>query len=219
MGPRGSGSNPEDSWGLLVFTPQRPPMTARRRGSGGRRGSGLLPAPLRTARPLLLRDARVARSSGRLKRDGGRSSGGGLRREGPQGTLVAAPFRATAFPRYGRRHLRRLNLLLAPLQDLVIAGSGTTGGRHDRAESGKAKLEVREEVGDALGGWHTRYLKKSDEGITLDVSITNFRIECHCGSCLSGSWEESMGHVAAGVRQPTSHDDSRSYGGGDFEVK
>jgi hypothetical protein len=77
---------------------------------------------------------------------------------------------------------------------------------------------VRGEVEDALGGWHARYLKKSDEEITPDVSATNFRIVCHHGSCRSGSWEESMGHVAD-VRQPTSHDDSVSYDGVDSEVK
>jgi hypothetical protein len=73
-------------------------------------------------------------------------------------------------------------------------------------------------VGDALGSEHTRYLKKSGEGVTPDVSVTNFRIVCHRGCCRSGSWEELMGHVAD-VRQPTSHDDSGSYDGGDFEVR
>jgi hypothetical protein len=73
-------------------------------------------------------------------------------------------------------------------------------------------------VGDALGSKHAQYLKKSGEGITPDVSVTNFRIVCHHGSCHSGSWEELMGHVAD-VRQPTSHDDSGSYDGGDSEVK
>jgi hypothetical protein len=73
-------------------------------------------------------------------------------------------------------------------------------------------------VEDALGGWHARYLKKSDKGITPNVSATNFRIVCHRGSCRSGSWEELMGHVAD-VRQPTSHDELGSYDGGDSEVK
>jgi hypothetical protein len=63
---------------------------------------------------------------------------------------AAVAFAATAFPRYGRRRLRRLDLLLAPLRDLVIAGGGTARGRHDRAGFGKAKLEARGEVGDAL---------------------------------------------------------------------
>jgi hypothetical protein len=65
-------------------------------------------------------------------------------------------------------------------------------------------------VGDALGSEHARYLKKSGEGVTPDVSVTNFRIVCHRGSCRSGSWEELMGHIAD-VRQPTSHDDLGSY--------
>jgi hypothetical protein len=73
-------------------------------------------------------------------------------------------------------------------------------------------------VGDALGSEHARYLKKSGEGVTPDVSVTNFRIVCHCGGCRNGSWEELMGHIAD-VRQPTSHDDSGSYDGGDSEVK
>jgi hypothetical protein len=41
---------------------------------------------------------------------------------------------------------------------------------------------------------------------------------CHHGGCRSGSWEELMGHVTD-VCQPTSHDDSGSYDGGDSEVK
>jgi hypothetical protein len=73
-------------------------------------------------------------------------------------------------------------------------------------------------MGDALGSEHARYLKKSGEGVTPDVSVTNFRIMCHRGGCRSGSWEELMGHVAD-VRQPTSHDDSGSYDGGGSEVK
>jgi hypothetical protein len=96
-----------------------------------------------------------------------------------------APFWATALPRCGRRRLRRLDLLFAPLQNLVIAGRGTARGRHDRVGLEKAKLEVRGEVGDALGSEHARYLKKSGEGVTLDVSVTNFCIVYHCGGCRS----------------------------------
>jgi hypothetical protein len=77
---------------------------------------------------------------------------------------------------------------------------------------------VRGEVGDALASEHTLYLKKSGEGITPDVSVTNFRVMCHPDSCHSGSWEELMGHNGD-VRQPTSHDDSGSYDGGDSKVK
>jgi hypothetical protein len=73
-------------------------------------------------------------------------------------------------------------------------------------------------VGDALASKRAQYLKKSGEGITPDDSVTNFRIVCHHSGCHSGSWEELMGHVAD-VRQPTSHDDSGSYDGGDSEVK
>jgi hypothetical protein len=73
-------------------------------------------------------------------------------------------------------------------------------------------------VGDALGSEHARYLKKSGEGMTPDISATNSRIVCHHGGCHSGSWEELMGHVAD-VLQPTSRDDSGSYDGGDSEVK
>jgi hypothetical protein len=73
-------------------------------------------------------------------------------------------------------------------------------------------------VGDALGSEHARYLKKSGEGVTPDASVTNFRIAYDCGGCRSGSWEELMGHVADAC-QPTSHDDSGSYDGGDSEVK
>jgi hypothetical protein len=73
-------------------------------------------------------------------------------------------------------------------------------------------------VGDAPGSEHARYLKRNGEGVTPDVSVTNFRIVCHRGGCRSGSWEELMGHVIE-VCQPTSHDDSGSYGGGDSKVK
>jgi hypothetical protein len=47
-------------------------------------------------------------------------------------------------PRCGRRRLRRLELLLALFWDLVITGSGTAKGRHDRAGLGKERLEMRE---------------------------------------------------------------------------
>jgi hypothetical protein len=73
-------------------------------------------------------------------------------------------------------------------------------------------------VEDALRSWHAGYLKKSGEGITSDVSVTNFHIVRHRDGCRSGSWEGLMGHVAD-VRRPTPHDDSRSYGEGDSEVK
>jgi hypothetical protein len=73
-------------------------------------------------------------------------------------------------------------------------------------------------VGDALGSEHARHLKKSGEGVTPDVSVTNSHIMCHRGGCRSGSWEELMGHVAD-VCQPTSDDDSGSYDGGDSEAK
>jgi hypothetical protein len=116
-------------------------------------------------------------------------SGGGLRRESFQGALVAAPFRTTALPSWGWRSLRHLDPLLAPLRDLVIVGSGTTRGRHDRARFEKAKLEARGEVGDAQGSKLARYLKKSGEGITPDDSVTNFRVVCHHGSCHSGLWD------------------------------
>jgi hypothetical protein len=149
---------------ILVFAARRPPTMVGRQRSSSRRGGGLLPAPLRMAGPPFLRDARVAGSPGRLGRDGGGGSGGGLRREGLQGAPVAAPFWATVFPGCGRRHLRRLDLLLAPLRDLVITGSGTTRGRHDWAGLRKEKLELRGEVGDALGSEHARYLKKSSIG-------------------------------------------------------
>jgi hypothetical protein len=65
---------------------------------------------------------------------------------------------------------------------------------------------------------HARYLKRSGEGVTPDILVTDFCVVCHHGGCHSGSWEELMGHVAD-VCQPTSHDDSGSYGGGDSEVK
>jgi hypothetical protein len=124
----------------------------------------------------------------------------------------------TTLPRYGRRRFRCLDLLFAPLWNLVIAGSGTARGRHDRDGLGKAKLKVRGEVGNALGSEYARYLNKNGEGVTPDISVTNFRIVSHHGSCRSGSWEELMEHIAD-VRQPTSHDDSGSYDGGDSEVK
>jgi hypothetical protein len=73
-------------------------------------------------------------------------------------------------------------------------------------------------VGDALGNKHAQYLKESDERVTPDVSVTNSHIVRHRGSCRSGSWEGLMGRVAD-VCRPTSHDDSRSYDGGDSEVK
>jgi hypothetical protein len=72
------------------------------------------------ARLPFLRDAHVAGSSGHLGRDGGRSGGGGFRRKGRQGTFVAAPFRATAFLRSGRRRFRHLDLFLASLRDLDV---------------------------------------------------------------------------------------------------
>jgi hypothetical protein len=73
-------------------------------------------------------------------------------------------------------------------------------------------------VGDALGNEHARYLKESGERVTPDVSVTNFHIVRHRGSCRSGSWEGLMGRVAD-VCRPTLHDDSRSYDGGDSKVK
>jgi hypothetical protein len=73
-------------------------------------------------------------------------------------------------------------------------------------------------VGDALGSEHARYLKESGEGVTPDVSVTNFHIVRHRGGCRSGSWEGLMGRIAD-VCRPTSHDDSGSYDGGDSEVK
>jgi hypothetical protein len=73
-------------------------------------------------------------------------------------------------------------------------------------------------VGDALGIEHAWYLKESGERVTPDVSVTNFHIVRHRGSCPSGSWEGLMGRVAD-VCRPTSHDDSGSYDGGDSEVK
>jgi hypothetical protein len=73
-------------------------------------------------------------------------------------------------------------------------------------------------VGDALGSKHARYLKKSGEGVTPRRFGNHSRIVRHRGGCHSGSWEELMGHDAD-VRQPTSHDDSGSYDGGDSEVK
>jgi hypothetical protein len=48
-------------------------------------------------------------------------------------------------------------------------------------------------VGNARGSEHARYLKKSGEGVTPDVSVTNFCIVCHRGGCRSGLWEELMG--------------------------
>jgi hypothetical protein len=73
-------------------------------------------------------------------------------------------------------------------------------------------------VGDALGSEHAQYLKKSGEGVTPRRFGNRSRIVCPHGGCRSRSWEELMGHVAD-VRQPTSHDDSGSYDGGDSEVK
>jgi hypothetical protein len=195
---------------------------ARRRRSSNHRGSDLLlPAPLRMARPPFLRDSRVAGSLSRIGCDGGGSSGGGLRREGLQGALVVAPLRATTFPRCGRCRLRRLDLLFAPLWNLVIAGSGTARGRYDQVRLEKAKLQVRGEMGDALGSEHAQYLKKSSEGDNPPPPrrfSNHSRIVCHRGGWRNGSWEELMGHTAD-VCQPTSHDDSGSYDGGDSEVK
>jgi hypothetical protein len=82
----------------------------------------------------------------------------------------------------------------------------------------RAKLEVRGEVGDALGSEHARYLKKSGEEVTPRRFGNHSRIVCHRGGCHSGSWEELLGHVAD-TCQITSHDDSGSYDGGDSEVK
>jgi hypothetical protein len=91
-------------------------------------------------------------------------------------------------------------------------------GRHGRAEFEKRRLEREGEVADALGNEHAWYLKESGEGVTPDVSVTNFHIVRHRDGCHSGSWESLMGHVAD-VCRPTLHDDSRSYGEGDSEVK
>jgi hypothetical protein len=149
-GPAGVASTLKTAGGLLVLAPQRPPTTTRRRGSSGCRGSDPLPAPLRAARPPLRRDARAAGSFSRRGRTRGRSSSGGFHRESLQGALVAAPFWATTLPGHGRRPLRRLDFLPAPLRDLVIAGSGAARRRHDWAGFGRAKLEVRGEVGNTL---------------------------------------------------------------------
>jgi hypothetical protein len=73
-------------------------------------------------------------------------------------------------------------------------------------------------VADTLGNEHAWYLKESGKRVTPDVSVTNFHIVRHRDGCRSGSWEGLMGHVAD-VRRPTPHDDSRSYGEGDSEVK
>jgi hypothetical protein len=72
-------------------------------------------------------------------------------------------------------------------------------------------------VGDALGSEYAQYLKKRGEGVTPDISVTNFRIVSHHSGCRSESWEELMGHITD-VRRPTSHDDSGSYDCGDSEV-
>jgi hypothetical protein len=81
-----------------------------------------------------------------------------------------------------------------------------------------SRREREGEVADALSNEHARYLKESGERVTPDVSVTNFHVMRHCDGCRSGSWEGSMGHVAD-VCPPTPHDDSRSYGEGNSEVK
>jgi hypothetical protein len=124
----------------------------------------------------------------------------------------------TASSGYGGRRFRHLNLLPVSLRDLVAVGRGVARGRHGRAEFKKRRPEREGEVGDALGNEHARYLKESGESVTPDVSVTNFHIVRHRGSCRSGSWEGLMGRVAD-ICWPTPHDDSRSYGGGDSEVK
>jgi hypothetical protein len=129
-----------------------------------------------------------------------------------------ASFRTTAPPWCGGRHLRRLNLIPDSLRDLVAVVRGVARGRHGRAEFEKRRLEREGEMADTLSNEHAQYLKESGERVTPDISVTNFHIARHCDGCRSGSWEGLMGHVAD-ARRPTPHDDSRSYGEGDSEVK
>jgi hypothetical protein len=73
-------------------------------------------------------------------------------------------------------------------------------------------------VGNALHNQCARYLKKKGKRATPDVSVTNSHVVRHRSGCRSGSWEELMGR-AADVYRPTPHDDPRSYGEGDSEVR
>jgi hypothetical protein len=92
------------------------------------------------------------------------------------------------------------------------------GDDMDRLGSRREGSSLEEKWGMPRAVKHARYLKRSGEGVTPDVSVTDFCVVCQRSGCRSGSWEELMGHVA-NVCQPTSHDDSGSYGGGDSKVK
>jgi hypothetical protein len=54
--------------------------------------------------------------------------------------------------------------------------------------------------------------------MTPDVSVTYLHDVRHCDGCRGGSWEGLTGRTAD-VCRPTPHDDPRSYGEGDSEVR
>jgi hypothetical protein len=129
---RAGSGGPEGSEGLLVLAARWPPAATGWRRSGRHRWRVAPSSFPRTTGPPSARGPLATGSQGYPGGGGGSNGGGGHGSEGHQSLLVAALLRASAFPRRGRRHLRRFS---SPPTPLTFSGR-TAKGRHGQAKLG-----------------------------------------------------------------------------------